>query len=87
MSEIIVENWNSKSDIEKEIFIEIMKSEGEFKEGDVIADGTPLEKGLGTKLCKIACSAAQAAAITACSGNAVCIAAAVAAGEACRREC
>ena len=87
MAELIIKNWDKKEKLEKEIFIELMKIEALMTDGDTVVDGDMSKKGLGTKLCRIACASAAAAAISACAGNPICIAAAIAAGEACRSEC
>lgn len=87
MAEIIIKNWGKKSQLEQDIFTEVMKTEGLLSEGDTIVEGETSDKGLGSKLCRIACAAAASAAVAACSGNPACIAAAIAAGEACRSEC
>jgi hypothetical protein len=88
MADIIVNNWNKKGQLEKDIFIELLKAQGMMKYGDTVVAGVPSEESVWSKkICKIACAAAESAAVSACAGNPGCIAAAIIAGELCKKRC
>jgi hypothetical protein len=99
------EQWNSLSDDQQSEIIQIMRDTGLLRDRDEIIPDPDApsvsmlrlpEVSAGRikeVLCKTACTAAEAAAITACAhlieplAVAACIAAAHALGEECRRRC
>lgn len=98
---VSADQWNSLSQDDKSRVETILKATTLLKENDHIVPDpqasrveTPAQAGQTESVfCEIACRTAQAAAVAACATipepitNAACIAAAIAAGEACLDEC
>jgi hypothetical protein len=88
--------WKNLSKDEQSKLTNIVS--GYFKEAKLVPDASApaspnvAQAQLGNPFCEIACGVAEAAAVAACAGlpgpaAAVCIAAAHAAGDACRKNC
>ncbi len=86
MSEFKFPNWDDIDEKQREIIIELLKMQGLISDETVVRGGY-VTLGLGKTLCRIACKAAQAVAIEACSGDATCIAVATAVGDECHAGC